>query len=416
MQKIKRNLFPTFIALSALSVSVSAAFYSVSGLSKLFAGASFEVIIMAGSLEVAKLVIASLLYQYWNTLNKYLRTYLTVATVVLVLITSMGIYGFLSAAYQDTYRQLTVKENQTAFLEQKKLFYENDVIRYDEELKRISSNISTLSNARSQSIQVRDTSVVGGVRTTISTSELRMAAKRIEVEEENRKNVQRKREVVADSLQKYQLAILELDNNTEVAGELGPLQYLSGLTDTPMDKIINILLLVIIFVFDPLAISLVVAANFAFDKASPKKNLYNEDEDDFSEWDEFIKEETYEAGVESKKGFNDEAESRMNIIGQNGNDGLHYGEEEWDEDHALDLVMNDMVKDLTEEDLKEIEVKEPEVVLSQEALKEKIKNQEKPFIIKKLQENTRQIQVLYSDGTKAWIRKKDNNPDKIVYM
>jgi len=413
MQKIKRNIFPTFIALSALSVSISAAFYSVSGLSKLFAGASFEVIIMAGSLEVAKLVIASLLYQYWDTLNKYLRTYLTVATVVLVLITSMGIYGFLSAAYQDTYRQLTVKENQTAFLEQKKQFYENDVFRYDEELKRISSNISTLSNARSQSIQVRDTSVAGGVRTTISTSELRMAAKRIEVEEENRKSVQKKREIVADSLQKYQLEILELDNNTEVAGELGPLQYLSGLTGTPMDKIINILLLVIIFVFDPLAISLVVAANFAFDKARPKKNLYNEDEED---WDEFIKEETYDAGVDSNKAFNDETESRMNIIGQNGNDGLHYGEEEWDEDHALDLVMNDMVKDLTEEDLKEIEVKEPEVVPSQESLKEKIKKQEKPFVIKKLHENTRQIQVLYSDGSTAWIRKKDNDPNKILYM
>jgi len=413
MQKIKRNLFPTFIALSALSVSVSAAFYSVSGLSKLFAGASFEVIIMAGSLEVAKLVIASLLYQYWDTLNKYLRTYLTVATVVLVLITSMGIYGFLSAAYQDTYRQLTVKENQTAFLEQKKQFYENDVFRYDEELKRISSNISTLSNARSQSIQVRDTSVAGGVRTTISTSELRMAAKRIEVEEENRKSVQKKREIVADSLQKYQLEILELDNNTEVAGELGPLQYLSGLTGTPMDKIINILLLVIIFVFDPLAISLVVAANFAFDKARPKKNLYNEDEED---WDEFIKEETYDAGVDSNKAFNDESESRMNIIGQNGNDGLHYGEEDWDEDHALDLVMNDMVKDLTDEDIKEIEVKEPEVVVSQETLKQKIKKAEAPFVIKILQENTRQTQVLYSDGTTAWIRKKDNDPNKILYM
>jgi len=410
---LKRNLFPTIIALSALSVSLSAAFYSVSGLSKLFAGASLEVIIMAGSLEVAKLVIASLLYQYWDTLNKYLRTYLTVATVVLILITSMGIYGFLSAAYQDTYRQLTVKENQTAFLEQKKLFYENDVNRYDEELKRISSNISTLSNARSQSIQVRDTSVAGGVRTTISTSELRMAAKRIEVEEENRKNVQRKREVVADSLQNYQLAILELDNNTEVAGELGPLQYLSGLTGTPMDKIINILLLIIIFVFDPLAIALVVAANFAFDKARPKKNLYDEVEDD---WDEFIKEETYEARADNTGEFNDESESRMNIIGQNGNDGLHYGEEEWDEDHALDLVMNDMVKDLTEEDTKGIEVKEPEVILSQQALKDKIKKAEVPFIIKKLQENTRQIQVLYSDGSTAWIRKKDNNPDKILYM
>ena len=268
---LKRNFLPFIIAFSALSVSASAAFYSVSGLSKLFAGASFEVMVMAGSLEVAKLVVASLLYQYWDTINKGLRAYLSIATIILVLITSMRIYGFLSAAYQDTYRQLTVKENQTAFLEQKKQFYENDVTRYDQELERISGNISTLSNARSQSIQVRDTSVAGGVRTTISTSEIRIAQKRIEVEEENRKSVQRKREVVADSLQKYQLQILELENNSDVAGELGPLQYLSGLTGTPMDRIINWLLLVIIFVFDPLAISLVVAANFAFDQAKREK-------------------------------------------------------------------------------------------------------------------------------------------------
>ena len=266
-----KKLFPYIIAFSALAVSASAAFYSVSGIMKLFAGASLAVGIMAGSLEVAKLVTASLLYQYWSELNKVLRTYLTIAAFVLILITSAGIYGFLSAAYQDTYRQLTVKENQTAFLEQKKQFYENDVTRYDQELERISGNISTLSNARSQSIQVRDTSVAGGVRTTISTSEIRIAQKRIEVEEENRKSVQRKREVVADSLQKYQLQILELENNSDVAGELGPLQYLSGLTGTPMDRIINWLLLVIIFVFDPLAISLVVAANFAFDQAKREK-------------------------------------------------------------------------------------------------------------------------------------------------
>jgi hypothetical protein len=241
LKQIKRYTFPVVIALSALSVSVSAAFYSVSGLSKLFAGAAFAVILMAGSLEVAKLVIASLLYQYWATLNKLLRTYLTVATIVLVLITSMGIYGFLSAAYQDTYRQLATKDNQTSFLTQKKEFYEKDVIRYDSELERISSNISTLSNAKSSSIQIKDTSVVGGIRTTISTAELRMASKRIEVEEENRKAVQAKRIIAADSLQKFQFEILELENNTEVAGELGPLQYLSGLTGAPMDRIINIL-------------------------------------------------------------------------------------------------------------------------------------------------------------------------------
>jgi hypothetical protein len=280
LKNIKQGMFPFLIGFSALSVSASAAFYSVSGLSKLFAGASLEVIIMAGSLEFAKLVTASLLYQYWDTINKTLRTYLTVATIILVLITSMGIYGFLSAAYQETYNKLSIVENEKAFIQQKIDFYQNDVTRYDQELERISNNISTLSNARSQQIQVRDTSVVGGIRTTISTSELRLAASRIKTEEENRKGVQVKRTIAADSLQKFQLQVLELDNNTEVAGELGPLQYLSGLTGTPMDKIINILLLIIIFVFDPLAISLVVAANFAFDKAYPKKkykdNLYGE--------------------------------------------------------------------------------------------------------------------------------------------
>ena len=293
LKKLKQGIFPFIIAFSALSVSASAAFYSVSGLSKLFAGASFEVIIMAGSLEVAKLVIASLLYQYWTDLNKILRTYLTVAATILVLITSMGIYGFLSAAYQETYSKLSAVENEKKFIQQKIDFYDTDVARYDEELKRISTNISTLSNARSQQIQVRDTSVAGGVRTTISTSELRLAQSRIATEEENRKNVQAQREIAADSLRKFQLQVLELDNNTEVAGELGPLQYLSGLTGTPMDKIINWLLLVIIFVFDPLAISLVVAANFAFEKAYPKKreNLYGELVDDFSEWDDLDEEE-----------------------------------------------------------------------------------------------------------------------------
>ena len=275
---LKKGFFPFLIGFSALSVSASAAFYSVYGLSKLFAGAQLEVIIMAGSLEFAKLVTASLLYQYWDTINKWLRTYLTIAAITLVLITSMGIYGFLSAAYQETYQQLVVQQNQIEFLDNKAKFYEEDLTRYDQELERISNNISTLSNARSQQIQVRDTSVVGGVRSTISTSELRLAQSRINVEEENRRGVQAKREVAADSLQNIKLKILDIQNQSDTVGELGPLQYLSGLTGTPMDKIINILLLVIIFVFDPLAISLVVAANFAFDKAFPKRPEDEEDE------------------------------------------------------------------------------------------------------------------------------------------
>ncbi len=414
MKNIRKGLFPFIIAFSALSVSASAAFYSVYGLSKLFAGAQLEVIIMAGSLEIAKLVTASLLYQHWKTINKLLRTYLTVATVVLVLITSMGIYGFLSAAYQDTYRQLTIKDNKTAFLMQKKDYYELDVNRYDKELERISNNISTLSNARSQQIQIRDTSVAGGVRTTISTAELRLAQSRIATEEENRKAVQAKREVAADSLQKYQLEILELENNFDVAGELGPLEYLSGLTGTPMDKIINILLLVIIFVFDPLAISLVVAANFAFDKAFPKKlkNLYGEDEEivkgSVPDGLKFNKKYTQE---EVSNAFKEMDENRMNIIGQNGNDGLHY-DEEWDEDHALDMVLNDTVKDIEVVDEQEVmnELKDKNI--------EQPKNTKTKKISRILQKGPSKYRVQFDDGSQGWVAKSDYNsdPNKIIYF
>ena len=365
MNRLRRNFFPTIIALTALSVSGSAAFYSVSGLSKLFAGATLEVIIMAGSLEVAKLVIASLLYQYWDTINKLLRTYLSIAAVVLVLITSMGIYGFLSAAYQDTYRQLTIKNNQTAFLTQKKDFYNKDVIRYDQELERISNNISTLSNAKVSNIQVRDTTVSSGFRSTISTTELRLSQKRIEVEEENRQKVQTKREVAADSLQKYQIEILTLENNSEVAGELGPLQYLSGLTGTSMDKIINILLLVIIFVFDPLAISLVIAANFAFDNAN-RKNLYGELEE----------EETPTKKKDETVNVNEiEVVDPITVIAPKVKGTLHspkiIKEEDW-------VISDENDKPIPEKK-----------------------------IIKILQKSPSKIRVLYSDNTEAWLDKKD---------
>ncbi len=359
--KIKKGMFPFLIAFSALSVSASAAFYSVSGLSKLFAGASLEVIIMAGSLEFAKLITASLLYQYWNTINKTLRTYLAISTVVLVLITSMGIYGFLSAAYQETYSKLSAVENQKGFIQKKIDFYQNDVNRYDEEIKRISSNISTLSNAKAATIQVRDTSVSGGFRQTISTTELRMAQNRINIEEENRKLAQSKRTVASDSLQKFQLQVLELDNNTEVAGELGPLQYLSSLTGYPMGKIINVLLLIIIFVFDPLAISLVVAANFAFDKAYPKKkykeNLYGERVEDIvvKDAEEIKTNKEFMDNLDKIEKIKDweEAEKRMNIIGQNGNDGEHYSEWDLNGDGKVDikdrLLMISKLKSLQKE-------------------------------------------------------------------
>tara|TARA_E500000318_G_scaffold111298_1_gene129365 strand:- start:1994 stop:3205 length:1212 start_codon:yes stop_codon:yes gene_type:complete len=398
MKRLKANIFPFIIALSALSVSASAAFYSVSGLSKLFAGATFEVIVMAGSLEVAKLVIASLLYQYWNTINKLLRTYLTIAAIILVLITSMGIYGFLSAAYQETYQKLIVNENQIDFLENKAKFYEDDVTRYDKELERISNNISTLSGAKATSIQVRDTSAVGGVRSTVSTAELRLAQSRINVEEENRNAVNEKRTVAADSLQSIKLDILALQNNADTVGELGPLQYLSGLTGTPMDKIINILLLVIIFVFDPLAISLVVAANFAFDLAN-RKNLYNEYEDEIEPdlWNN-LEVDSEEVKVGPLDNYNEDDERRMNIIGQNGNEGEHYEE-------ARDSVQK-KVKDLSK---KEVEQATKEAVEDWKVVDEKDQEiKEKKKVKRVLQKGPSKNRVQFNDGSTGYVNKDDN--------
>ena len=325
------------LGLSALFVALNAAFFSVSGLSKLFAGAAFSVIIMASSLELAKLITAGYLYNYWDKINKSFRIYLSGAVLILILITSLGIYGFLTSAFQSTYNQFSVSEKQLSFLQQKEKFWADDVARYDVELSRISENISTLSNARATGIQVRDTTSTTGFRNTISTTELRLSQKRIGVEEQNRKDVQAKREVVADSLQTIQLKILDVESDEGVSSELGPLQYLSGLLDKPMDVIINWFILIIIFVFDPLAVALVIAFSNAVKvdkgetdkkKVITKRELYGEEPNDDS--DTFMQGTIYD----------DESE-----------DDIDYDtDDEWDEDHALDMVMNDMVSDMDVED------------------------------------------------------------------
>ena len=286
------------LGLSALFVAFNAAFFSVTGLAKLFAGASVSVMIMASSLELAKLITAGYLYNYWDKINKGFRIYLSLGVVVLILITSLGIYGFLTSAFQDTLNKYNVSSTQKLFLQQKESFWGSDVARYDKELERISENISILSSAKSQQIQYKDTD--GNIRNTVSTAELRASQSRIVVEEQNRKEVQSKREVAADSLQSIQLKILELDTDTETGSELGPLQYLSTLLDKPMTDIINWFILIIIFVFDPLAVSLIIAFNLAVKvdkgekdkkKVIQKRELYGENDDsgdiseEFNLWD-----------------------------------------------------------------------------------------------------------------------------------
>ena len=267
-KEIQKRIFPFIIALSALSVSASAAFYSVTGLSKLFAGAATAVLIMATSLEVSKLVIASLLYQYWKSLNKLLRVYLTVAAAVLVLITSAGIYGFLSGAYQETASKSGILDKEVEVIELKKNRFVENRDYYLLEKKELDESITSLRDGLANNkIQYRD-SETGQIITTTSASTRRSLEKQLNEAVESRNEISQKIEIVTDSITSLEVQILDLESNTDLASELGPLKYISELTGTPMDKVINILMLVIIFVFDPLAIALVIAANFAFEKVS----------------------------------------------------------------------------------------------------------------------------------------------------
>jgi len=299
-KKIQERIFPFIIATSALSVSASAAFYSVSGLSKLFAGATLAVIIMATSLEVAKLVIASLLYQYRKTLPRGLKIYLTTAAAILVLITSMGIYGFLSAAYQETANKAGTIDAQIALVEVKRDNVKEQLAVYNAEKSSINEAVTDLRSGLSNNkIQYKDRET-GEIITTTSSSTRRALEKQLDQAVVRQTEINTKVDELNNQLFKYETEIVEIKTGNDLAGELGPLKYLSGLTGTPMDKIINILLLTIIFVFDPLAISLVIAANFAFEKLRPKENIYGEkfvDGDLFEEGEDW-EEETVHLDIE----------------------------------------------------------------------------------------------------------------------
>ena len=320
-QKIKERIFPLIIALSALSVSASAAVYSVTGLSMLFAGASTAVIIMAASLEISKLVIASLLYQYWNKLNKVLRTYLTIAAAVLILITSAGIYGYLSSAYQKTADQTSIIDSRVASLETKKKLYENTRTGILQEKQSLSELKGSLSKGTTTQYTDRKGNLV--VRSNNAS------IKQIESASKSDDKLSSKLDIVNDSIFALETKILEVKTTAIGESELGPLKYLSQLTGVAMDRIINWYILVIIFVFDPLAIALVIAANFAFSqlRKTSINELTEEDrewleadltKDDDLEWEESKKQEGVPVMVDPKTGkfFYEEPEIEVKMSGE----------------------------------------------------------------------------------------------------
>jgi len=377
LKKIQERIFPFVIALSALSVSASAAFYSISGLSKLFAGAAFAVIVMSASLEVAKLVIASLLYQYRKTLPFLLKSYLSIACIVLILITSMGIYGFLSSAYQDTANKEGNVESRIVLIETKRDNVKEQLEVYTEEKSSINEAVAELRKGLSNNkVQWRDKET-NQIITSTSSSTRRALTKQLDQAIERQTEVNAKVDDLNEKIFNFETEIVEARIGDGSTSELGPLKYLSGLTGLPMDKIINYLLLTIIFVFDPLAIALVIAANFAFArlKKQTKENIYGEEVPINKDWDE--------------------AEERMNIIGQNGNEGLHY---------------EDKVEEVQEEGKAE-SVK----ATTHDSSSTKSSIQEKINLLKQKLSGTRKTKKLGPNGTKSiqnQIKNLENQQDK----
>ena len=231
--------FPYIVALSAGLVAFSAAFFSVFGLSKLFAGAETSVIIMAGSLEFAKLVIASFLYRYWDRVPGFLKNYLLIGTIILIFITSAGIFGYLSNAYQGA---TTEFEKQSTVL----MFKEDQLKQLSEDRQFLKDELET---------------AISELPKNYMTAKRKLRDEyQPQINDINKQTLNVKQEIGDLKTTLVQTGV-----------DVGPAIYLARIFNTEIDTVVKWFIFVLIFVFDPLAVSLVIAANLAFDLALPSE-------------------------------------------------------------------------------------------------------------------------------------------------
>ncbi len=217
------------LIVSAACVSALGAAFSVVGLGALFSGAMIAVWAMAGSLEFAKFVLAAYLHQRWRYLNLVFRSYLVFAVVVLSLITSMGIFGFLSDAYQSSSHEIEEVNIKISNLRSQQKLNEAEIARLNKAIDEIpDSRVSKKIRARAE-------------------SEPRISSLTKESEEIDRK-------IGVSNLQLH-----------EIKKKIGPLVYIARATNRDIDTIVTYLILIFVSVFDPLAICLVIAMSEAMD-------------------------------------------------------------------------------------------------------------------------------------------------------
>ena len=229
METKNSRLFPYLVGLAAFLVAGSAAFYSVFGLSKLFSGAAIAVVIMAGSLEFAKLVTASFLYRYWDDINRFMKTYLIIGVVTLVVITSAGIFGFLSNAYQGA--TASFEKESTALL------YKQD------RLDQLTEDKKFLK----EELEAAVDELPDNYRT----------AKR-KLREEYQPKINQINEDMMNLKQEVGDLKIAL---VETGVDVGPAIFLARVFDTDVDTVVKYFIFMLIAVFDPLAVVLVISYN-----------------------------------------------------------------------------------------------------------------------------------------------------------
>jgi len=258
-----KRVFPYIVLLAAFALAGSAAYYSVFGLSKLFSSQSLAIIILAGSLETSKLITASYLHRYWNDISLSIKSYLMIAVFILMCITSLGIYGFLVSAYQDTAYKFENLETVIDNLETKKSRFETQLTQVNAEKESVNKNINALTTALSNNIiQYTDRNGNQVIRTSSENrqayeTQLSSATDRVE-------QLTAKQTALSDSVTAIDFKIMDLQTNSDVAAEIGPLKYIAKITGSTMDTVVNWLIILLIIVFDPLAIVLLISANKAF--------------------------------------------------------------------------------------------------------------------------------------------------------
>ncbi len=245
--------FKTLVSFTALAIAGCAALFSVTGIGTLFAGAAVSAMVMASALELGKLVGISFLYRYWTEVPKVLKSYMLVASVVLIGITSAGIYGYLSSAYAKVAAE-PLKMNADIQI------YNSQAQTLDEEIKRKTARLDQIIALRGQQENRIDNLI--GKSTTGSNTAIRAAQNSLT--ELNRTATALQKEINQTSLQRDSLKARSLTKEVEINtnSDIGTFVYISKAIGVPLDTVVKWFILIIVLVFDPLSICLVLAYNF----------------------------------------------------------------------------------------------------------------------------------------------------------